>query len=174
MADKLVKQAIDKIGLDETQAKQALGALLSFCKNQAGDFDFDGMMKKIPGMTEVFEDAKASRDVPTDGGNGGSIQYTVIGILTYFFKTFGLLDILKNLLAPFLGENGVRMLEGGADSLELAGILEKLGVSKEQGTKLVKMLVDFVKKHVGGDTVDNLVKSVPVLQTIMAEEKKEE
>lgn len=173
--DELVSKVVGQLGLDEKQAKQAFGALLAFIKTHVGDdFDFSGLLAKIPGAETTLRDAEADDNVPTSGTKAGPNSLSIVGIVTWFLETLGVMDILKKLLSTFFGENAVQMLDSAKDGAELVTVMDKLGITKEQGIKMAKMLVDLVKYNVGPETVDKLAAQVPALRALLGDTKKDE
>jgi flagellar biosynthesis component FlhA len=87
----------------------------------------------------------------------------------------GVLELIKKFLTPFLGVSTVKQLiDSVEDGAELAIILQNLGISREQGVQMVKMLVDFLKETVSPETVQKITEQVPAIKVFMGEAKKEE
>jgi hypothetical protein len=138
--------------------------------------DFDQILSHLEGAQDLMEDSQAKeavrgveeREKPKKGPT------TIFGLIYAVLKMFGVIEILKQLLQPIFGESVVKLIDSIDDGAELASVLNQLGVSREQGVKMVRMLVDFMKDKLDSDTVDKLVEQVPALKVFLAEDKKEE
>ena len=177
--DTLINQIVNQLEIDQEHAQRAIGAILAFCRKQAGeDFDFDGFLSKLPGSVGLLQTSAPS---PTDGNavpntsRGSSSEvFSVIGILVWFITAFGIMDVIKSLARKFLGEGAVKMLESAGDGAELASILNKLGIDQDQGAKMLAMFVDYAKLKAGPVMIDKLMESIPALQAAIRSSKKEE
>mmetsp|Transcript_18248 Transcript_18248/g.30276 ORF Transcript_18248/g.30276 Transcript_18248/m.30276 type:complete len:175 (+) Transcript_18248:105-629(+) len=173
--DKLIGMVSERLSLEEGVVRNALGAVLSFLKNQsAGSFDFDKIISAVPGTKELMEKAPDAEEAAASRSTGGGSMGGLIGMVFTLLKTFGVMAILKNLLSTFFGEGAVKMLESAGDGAELSGLLGNLGVSRDQGISMTQMLVDFMKEKVSPETIDQLTDSIPAVKAFLGETKKAE
>jgi len=163
--DTLINQIVNQLDLDPSQAKSAIGAILRFCRTQAVDnnFDFDAFLTKLPGSESLLQTEK-NYDVTTQQQSNVVL---IIGLLTWFLKAFGIMEILKTLLTRFFGDSAVKLLDSAGDGAELASVFRSLGMNREQGTKMVAMFVDYAKLKAGPVVIDKLLESIPALQTFL-------
>jgi hypothetical protein len=164
--DTLINQIVNQLDLDPSQAKTAIGAILRFCRTQAAEvdnFDFDAFLTKLPGSESLLQTEK-NYDVTTQQQSNAVL---IIGLLTWFLKAFGIMEILKTLLTRFFGDSAVKLLDSAGDGAELASVFRNLGINREQGTKMVAMFVDYAKLKAGPVVIDKLLESIPALQTFL-------
>ena len=178
--EELVKQVIAQLNLDEEVTRKAIGLVLSFVKKMCrrSGFDFDQILQKLPGADNLIE---RSADPLTNESTAATKSQTpvtlvggIIAIVVWLLKTGPFLDILKRVLSMFFGAEAVKMIDSAGDGAELLGNLNTIGITKEQGTKVVTMLVSFMKQHVGTDTMDELVEKIPALKAIIGDTTKKE
>ena len=176
--DELIARISQKLGVEEEKVRTALGAVLAFLKDQVANknFDFSKILEHLKGAEQLMKEssetmaaARAGEDNSPTGGYTG-----IMGLLYMMFKTFGVLDILKKLLSTFFGENAVQMIDTIADGAELSAVLNKIGIDNENGVKIVKMLIEFMKDKVSPETIEQLAEKVPSLKAFLGESKKEE
>ena len=202
--DELITQVCTKLKIDETVAKQAIGAILVFLKEQValygeGKFDFSAITDKLKGALELMKQApkdpeQAKRDAdmnpqetqsskeegddappPTTPTTTASTMFqSVIAILHYILTIGPIFDILKKILNTFFGESAVQMLESSKDSANLMAILSNLGISQETAKKMTTLLVSYMKEKVGPETVEKLGECVPALKPFLEASEKEE
>jgi uncharacterized protein (DUF2267 family) len=174
--DELIHLVVGKLGLDEVVVKQAIGAVLKFLKERSSDsFDFDAILSKLPGAADLMKDDKARAAV-----NEGEQQAKksgpsgIIALVFSLLKIFGVLAILKQLLSTFFGESAVKLLESVEDGAELTAVMRQLGINRDQGIKVVRMVMDCMKDKVDSDTIEKLTEQIPGLKAILTESKKDE
>ena len=136
--DELIKNVVGQLGLDEGTTRNATGSLFGFIKEGLGD-DFSQIADKLPGLDDLITGAEGAAS-EGDGGMLGSIAKAASSVL------------------------------GGSagEGLELASILEKLGLSTDQIGKLVTMVIDFVKENLGEEVITMIVDKVPALKPFLA------
>jgi uncharacterized protein (DUF2267 family) len=173
--DELIHLVVGKLGLDEVVVKQAIGAVLKFLKERSSDsFDFDAILSKLPGAADLMKDDKARAAV-----NEGEQQAKksgpsgIIALVFSLLKIFGVLAILKQLLSTFFGESAVKLLESVEDGAELTAVMRQLGINRDQGIKVVRMVMDFMKDKVDSDTIEKLTEQIPGLKAVLTESKKD-
>jgi len=175
--DVLIPKVSQQLGLDEAVVRKALGAVLAFLNEQVKkkDFDFSKILSHLQGAEQLMRDADAqeaaAKGTATEQQKGPT---GIVGLIFTLLKAFGVIAILKKLLSTFFGENAVKLIDTIEDGAELAVVMEKLGIDHDQGVKIVKMLVDFMKQKVSPETVEQLADSVPALKAFVGETKKEE
>lgn len=169
--DPLIDQVAGKIGIEPKVAKQGLGALLRFLKEHSAQDLFQKLLS-IEGVDALVREPEAEaavRDSPK--GTGG-----LIGLVLSVLKTFGVLTILKQLATtiPVFGTKAVQLIEGVEDGAELTVVLQRIGVDRGQGIKMVQMLVDFVKEKLDPQTIEKIAAQVPAVKAFLGESKKDE
>lgn len=151
--------------------------VLKFLNDQAQqrDFDFSSILSNLDGAEDLMHSSEA-RTAAAEGeaARSSGSPMSIVGLVFALLKIFGVIAILKGLLATFFGENAVKMLDTATEGAELAAVMNSLGVDREQGVKMVKMLFDFMKEKVSPETVEQLVDVVPALKAFLGETKKEE
>jgi hypothetical protein len=176
--EELIPLVVGKLGLDEAVVKQAIGAVLKFLKEQSssGSFDFDAIISKLPGAADLMKDEKAQAAVQEGEQQARkSSPSGIFGLVIALLKVFGIIAILKQFLSTFsFGESAVKLLESVEDGAELTVVMGKLGISRDQGIKVVQMVMDFMKGKVDADTIDKLTEHIPGLKAVLTESKKDE
>ncbi|MEM8947204.1 MAG: DUF2780 domain-containing protein [Planctomycetota bacterium] len=137
--DELIKSVVGELGLEEGVTRNATGSLFGFIKEGMGG-DFSQIADKLPGIDDLI--SGASEATTGDGGGG------ILG---------GLAEAAGSILGGSAGEG-----------LELAGILEKLGLSTEQIGSLVTMVINFIKENLGDSVIDMILDKVPALKPFLA------
>jgi hypothetical protein len=177
--EELVNQVIAQLNLNEDVTRKSIGLVLSFVKKmcQRSGFDFDKILQQLPGAETLIE--RSSDPLPSQSNSAKSTtSVTLIGgfiaILVWLLKNSPMLDILKRILSMFFGDQAVKMIDSAGDGAELLGSLDKIGISKDQGTKVVTMLVSFMKQHVGSETIDELIDNIPALKSFLGDTTKKE
>lgn len=179
--DQLISLVCSHTGIDEATAKQALGALLRFLKDQAAktDFDFDDkILSQLDGLEALMEDKTAREAVDKaesgEGAAGGGVVGGVFSLVWKLLKAFGVLTMLKQLLQPIFGDNAVKLIDGMEEGVELASIFTFLGIDRSEGMTIVRTVVDFLKEKLDPDTIDSLIEQIPALKMAMSEGRKKE
>jgi hypothetical protein len=188
--DQLIQKIAAKSGLEEAVVKKALGALLVYLQHQTsrdGGFNFKRLiLDQIPGFESALQGAVPKETSDTSSGSNDraapadattsntSPFHTCIGIVLYLFQLFGVMAMLKSLLERFFGPDAAKLISSVGDGAELVALLHRLGVSREQGTQMVNMVLQFVQEKVGAETVDQLKAYVPALKAFLEESKKKQ
>mmetsp|Transcript_5873 Transcript_5873/g.8307 ORF Transcript_5873/g.8307 Transcript_5873/m.8307 type:complete len:180 (-) Transcript_5873:75-614(-) len=178
--DKLITSVAEKIGVDESKTRKAIGAIFKFLKSQSGTYDFDSILKKIGSDAETLmkeaesETTTASTEGETSTTRSTSSSTSLFGLVFTLLKTFGVLTMLKQLLSTFFGESAVKLIESVEDGADLTVVLNQAGIDRDQGVKMVRMVVDFLKEKAGGDTVENLLEQIPAAKAFLGDSKKDE
>jgi hypothetical protein len=66
------------------------------------------------------------------------------------------------------------MIDSAGDGTELMGKLNAIGISHEQGTKVVTILVSFLKQHLDPKTIDELLDKIPALKFVVGDTNKKQ
>ena len=174
--DELIVLVAGKLGLDEAVVKQAIGAVLKFLKERSSDsFDFDAILSKLPGAADLMSDGKVKAAVREGEKEAKkSAPSGIIGLVFALLKVFGVLAILKQLLSTYFGESAVKLLESVEDGAELTAVMRQLGIDRDQGIKVVRMVMDFMKDKVDSNTIEKLTEQIPGLKAVLTESKKDE
>jgi hypothetical protein len=175
--DELIKKVVDQLGLDEEITRKALGALLGFLKSHVGeDFDFSEILTKLKGSEALIKSAEEEslpKDIAARSVEGGSPFVSLILMVLKSPLMAPILAILKQFLGVFM-PSALPMLESAGDSAELVGLLNKLGVSTDQGRSMVNMLVEFMRGKLGPEVVEKLVDQIPAVKAFVGSAKKDE
>ena len=175
--DELTRLISARLGLEEGVVRKATGALLRFLDEQSGSgFDFNKILSSLPGAEGLMKDEEAEqavRSAPRASGPSG-IFGLVFHLIFSLLQAFGVIAILKKLLTNVFGENAAKMIDTFSDGAQLAAVLGKLGIDHQQGLKMVRMVVDYMKEKVDPETIDKLTEQVPAVKAFLDEEKKEE
>jgi hypothetical protein len=187
--DQLIPIVSEKLGIDETTSRRALGALLKFLKEQAArtDFDFDDeILTKLDGSSEAVEEEEKIEEKEagtsststskrkSSSSSSSSLLLGIFGLVWSLLKIFGVLTLLKQLLQPLLGDYAVKLIDGVEDGADLAGVFSSLGINREQGVTIVQTAIGFLKEKLDPETIDALVEQIPALKLVISEGKKEE
>lgn len=137
--DQFIKQAASAVGVDEAQAKNFVGLVL------------EQITKKTPEVTTDIESkisgARALIDETVEKKEDNAMLKPCMPVL----------DMLKNLIDQLTG--------GNAGMLE---IVQKSGVTPEQGADLLKKILPFLEEKLGAETVKKITSQVPALSAITA------
>jgi hypothetical protein len=189
--DELITKVCTKLNVDEDVAKQAIGAILIFLKEQVdlyggkGEFDFSRITDKLKGAIPLMNDApktaaEAKKEHQENHPEGEtfttsqSLFQSVVAVIQYILTVGPIFDLLKKMLSTFFGEGAVQMLESSKDSADMMAILSNLGISHETAKHMMTLLVSFLNEKVGPETVEKLSECVPALQPFLETTKKEE
>lgn len=146
--DQFIKQVSTQTGVDESQARVFFGKILEFVKRNASEEVTKDISAKIPEAEKLIGDAKAASD-------SGSANNDLLK------PCMPVLEMLKKLINDIIGGDG-------AKAVEVANIMEKSGVSPEQGASMIQKLLTYLEGKVGADTVNKLTEQIPALQTVVA------
>jgi len=202
--DELITKVCTQLGIDEAVAKQAVGAILCFLKEQiaqhGGDFDFEKITSKLKGALELMKEAPKTKEEaatdramdesagnettttpppPTDEASTTATStvptsFNLMAILQWILSIGPIMEILKKVLGTLFGENAVQMLESARDSADLMAILNNLGISTETAKSMVTILVSFMNTKLDPETMDQLAENVPALKPFLDATKKDE
>lgn len=137
--EELIKSVVGELGLDEGVTRNATGSLFGFIKEGMGG-DFSQIADKLPGIDDLISGASEASAGGDDGG--------------------GLLGGIAKAASSVLGGSA-------GEGLELAAILEKLGLSTDQIGSLVTMVINFIKENVGDEVIDLITDRVPALKPFL-------
>lgn len=174
--DELIGQVCTRFGLDEAVCRKAMGQVLQFIKkNVPKDFDWLTLLSKLQGAAKLLKDAndplpRGTKDPKQDSPVTGGLA----GIISMLLSMDFVVDLLKKILTSVFGEASAKLIDSAGDGADLIGKLNSLGISTEQATKMVQMLLGFMKNKTNPETVNELLKKVPALAAMSGDEKKEE
>jgi hypothetical protein len=131
-----ITRAAAALGVSDTIARQATGALLDLVSKSASVPDMQQLIAKLPGAADLL---KAFQPAPPDPPPSGGM--------------FGALGNMVSSATSALGSLG-----GPALLLEF---VSKSGLSPQQGGQFAKMFLDFARQHAGTDLVDRIVTTIP-------------
>jgi hypothetical protein len=137
--DELIKQLMDKLGIDAETANAATGKAMALVKEHAGDDLFSKIAGAIP---EAGEAAAAAGDQPQQSAGGG------------------LLGSIAEMASSVLGGSA-------GDAMGLAGALGSSGLKADQLAEFVSTLIEFLKDKLGDETVDQILAKVPMLKSML-------
>lgn len=146
--DQFIKQVSTQTGVDESQAKDFIGKILEFINKNAPEEVTKDISAKIPESDKLIADAKTA-------ASSGSTDNELLKPCMPVF------EMLKKLINDIVGGDA-------AKAVEVANIMEKTGVSPEQGAGMIQKLLTFLEGKVGADTVKKLTEQVPALQGVIA------
>ncbi|CAJ1937267.1 unnamed protein product [Cylindrotheca closterium] len=136
--DEFIKQAASAAGVDEAQAKKFVGMVLEQIQKKSPEEVTTEMDSKIPGARAVIDESVNQKDEKE-------------------MPCMPVLDMIKNLIDQLTG--------GNAGMLE---IVQKSGVTPEQGTDMLKKILAFLEEKLGAETVKKITAQVPALSKITA------
>ena len=152
-------------------------------KEAQDDNEIPDIPKPAPGVpsskSEGATPAADSLPVPTTTQTtprtpATSAASSIFKVVVAVMKMFGILAILKQILFSIFGDSAVKLIEGIEDGAELSHVLSSLKINREQGIRLVRMVVDFLKEKLDSDTIDKLVNEVPAVKVFLGESKEED
>ena len=176
----LIKQVTSKLNLDEELTRHAIGLVLAFVKKTCSknNFDFNQILQKLQGAETLIARSNEPLLNQTTGttvpGMSTDVVGSVIALITWLLHVGPVVDVLKRILTIFFGDKAVQMIDSAGDGTELLGKLNSIGISREQGTKVVTMLVSFLKQHMDPSTVDELLEKIPALKAVMGDASKKQ
>lgn len=139
--DTFIKQASAQCGIDETKARSFTGMMMDFVQKNAPEEVSREISNKIPESQALIDSVKNQ-----DQGGQDMLK-----------PCMPVLDVLKNLLAPLIGKEGMQ-------TAEVTGIMTKAGVNPTEGGEMIGKLLEFVKSKVGTDNFSKLTSDIPALQ----------
>lgn len=169
--DDFIRSTSSKVGVDESQARNVIGQVLGFMKDNAPkDFDFNGKVaSQIPGVEKLMAEVTEAATAADAGGGGEGEQQRETAAddsdndndNDLLKPCMPILDMLKELVAKFFGDDAARSLGEGA---ALTQIMAQSGVSPEQGASMVQKLVAFLEEKVGSEQVRELTDKIPAVR----------
>ena len=111
--DELITKVCSRLEIDEAVAKQAIGAILVFLKDQVAgtNFDFDKITEQLAGAVQLMKDApktqqEAAANRAADTGTAappaaGGAGFSILTLIQWILTAGPILDILKKLLGLF-------------------------------------------------------------------------
>ena len=103
------------------------------------------------------------------------MHFWTFALACFSFLTKGLIfEMIKKILGMLMGTNAVKMIESASGGVEVAGMMTKLGISTEQGSSIVLMLISFMKGKVGDEVVDQMCDQIPAVKSFLDSSKKDE
>ncbi|GKY94039.1 hypothetical protein MPSEU_000370600 [Mayamaea pseudoterrestris] len=113
----LLKKA-NEVGVSEKDAKSTLGGFLSFIKSKTSEEQYQMIVDKIPGASDLVQDTEAARATGNEGsgdgdgnsGGGGGFMGMASSLMTKFQQDGGSVNSIPELLA-FLKAKGVNEKE---------------------------------------------------------------
>jgi ribosomal protein L13E len=171
----LTNLAVERLGVDREVVETAFGLLLGFLKKKVGDdFDFSAILSKLKGAEKLIQHVEQQQQSErADPGSSSSNKNSGGGIYTFLYALIfqtPIFDIIKKIISMLFGEGAIKMLTTAGDGAEVLAMLEKAGLTTEQTKSIVTMLIDFMKKKVDPETVDNLVEQIPSLKALLVKE----
>ena len=128
----LIQTLMSNLGIKEDQAKGGAGLLFNFAKEKLGAGDFQQIADKVPGITDLMNQAPKY-----EGGGGGGMMGALGGLASAFGGSAG----------------GIGALAG------LAGGFSQLGLDSSMTSKFVPTVLSYVQSQ-GGDSVKGLLEKV--------------
>uniref|UniRef100_A0A8J9TGE1 DUF2267 domain-containing protein n=1 Tax=Phaeodactylum tricornutum TaxID=2850 RepID=A0A8J9TGE1_PHATR len=175
--EELTITVAEKLGIDTAVAQKAIGAILRFVQEQSTP-DLFAKIRSMDGVENLMKDDDAAEAVREghDKAEAGGVGGGLFGLIFTLLKAFGLFAIIKQVLStlPGIGPQAVRMIESVEDGAELTVVLKQLGIDREQGVSMVRMMMDFIKDRLDPETVDRLSSQIPAVAAFMGESKKGE
>ncbi len=138
--DELIKQLVDKLGIDSDTANAAAGSAMAMVKEHGGDDLFSKISAAIPGAGDAAQAAAAK---PAEESGGG-----------------GLLGSIAGMAKSVLGDSA-------GDALGMVSSLKESGLKTEQLSGFASTIVEFLKAKVGDDVVEQILAKVPLLKKLM-------
>ena len=177
--EELIKQVSSKLNLDEELARKAIGLVLAFVNKTSvkNNFDFQQqILQNLQGADTLI--ARSNDPLPNQAaapsGSTTNIVGSVIALITWLLHAGPVVDFLKRILSIFFGDKAVQMIDSAGDGTELLGKLNGIGITREQGTKVVILLVSFLKQHLDPNTIDELVNKIPALKAVIGDTTKKQ
>ncbi len=176
----LIKQVTSKLNLDEELTRKAIGLVLSFVNKTCAknNFDFNQVLQKLQGADTLI--ARSNDALPnqatgaTAPGVSTDFVGSVIALISWLLRAGPVVDVLKQIVSMFFGDKAVQMIDSAGDGTELLGKLNGIGITREQGTKVVSMLVSFMKQHLDPKTIDELLEKIPALKVVIGDTTKKQ
>ena len=176
--EELIKQVTLKLNLDDELTRRAIGLVLAFVSKTCdkNNFDFHQILQKLQGADTLI--ARSNDPLPNKvtnpPGSSTDIVGSVIALITWLLSIGAVVDILKRILSMFFGDKAVQMIDSAGDGTELLGKLHSIGMTHDQGTKVVAMLISFLKQHLDPKMIDELVEKNPALKAVIGNTTKKQ
>ena len=172
--DQLIANIAQKIGVEEAVAKQAVGAVLKFLKENQTKVDFQAILEQLQGAQQVMEATPVTREQVQQPTESKKSAGGIFGLVVSLLKIFGIIAMLKAFLQPIFGDSAVKLLESVEDGAELVDVMNKLGINRDQATQVVQMLFSFMQDKLDADLLQKLLDAVPAVKAFVGDLKKTE
>ena len=175
--DNLIQNVARQLSLDEAVVRRGIGQVFKYCQQQVPE-DHRDWFAKVPGAESLIREERATeeeqqRTSPREQPK--TIVGYVINFILWLLTAHFILDFIKSLLSPFLGQDKtVQLLDSVRGGAGLVDKLQGLGITAEQVTPLCQKVVAYMREHLGDDTVDDLLTQIPALGPLLGSTKKEE
>ncbi len=132
----------NKVGVPEPLAQKAVGMVLGYMQREGTDGSVVSMIESMPGAKELI--AQFNGAETESSGSGGGMLGGLMGAASSLMggnKSGGIMAMGQTLMAE------------GLDMGQIKGIAEET--------------MSYARKHAGDETVDNAMKAIPGLSTIL-------
>lgn len=148
--DDFISRTAASTHCDEDQVRSFVGQILEFIKKKHDDDSSasDDIIAKIPGADQLL-----TRDVVVDD----DVTKPAVSDNEMLKPCMPVLNMMKEWMEKLL------LMTGGGDAAQLTSIVNKSGVSVDQGASIIQELLDFMKLKVGPDTVNKITEQIPAL-----------
>ena len=135
-----IRQAAEKLNVSEDSTRSATGSLLDIIKDNSESKDFQELLGKVPGASNlVGQPAEQAAAGSSGGGLFGSIS-----------KAAG------------------SLLGGKAGSaMDVITSLSNSGLNGEKGTGFITQFVGYLKEKAGGDLLNRVLGKIPQLKSLL-------
>ena len=172
--DALITKVAQQLNLEEAVVRRGIGQILQFCQQQVPP-DYKAYFDKIPGANNLVR--TADEPLPDDVSKPAQPK-SFLGLLLSFviwILTAGpILDFLKKILTPLLGDKAPELLDSVSDSASLASKLQSLGITTEKVAPLVQNVVKYMRENLGDEQVDDMLNQIPAISPLLEAAKKDE
>ena len=131
-----ITRAAAALGISDTIARQATGALLDLVSKTASAPDMQQLIAKLPGAADLL---KAIQPPPPEPPPSGGM--------------FGALGNMVSSASSALGSLG--------GPGQLLDFISKSGLNPQQGGQFANMFLDFARQQAGNDLVDKIASTIP-------------
>lgn len=131
-----ITRAASALGISDTMARQATGALLDVVSKSAATADVQQLLSKLPGASDLLKALQPPAPEPPPSAG-----------------MFGALTDMVSSATSALGSLG-----GGGG---LVQFLSQSGLNPQQGGQFATMFLDFARQRAGIDLVDRIATAIP-------------
>mmetsp|Transcript_25563 Transcript_25563/g.48415 ORF Transcript_25563/g.48415 Transcript_25563/m.48415 type:complete len:178 (-) Transcript_25563:436-969(-) len=176
--ESLIKSVAGQLSLDESVVRRGIGQVFKYCQKQVPE-DHQEWFAKVPGAESLIREEEATEAVhgtpsPTKEQPKSLVGFIIDFVLWLLTARF-ILDIIKSLLSPFLGEDKTsQLLDSVSDGASLVNTLQGLGITPEKVTPLCQKVVAYMREYLGDEAVDELVTKIPALGHLLESARKDE